>query len=354
MALTLLEPTFSESEWVIKQRSALQNLAAVRADANKVARRIAAHVRFGEEYSGRLSTEDQINSITVDAMKSWWSANGVAANANLYISGDTTLEELLPMLEQRFGAWESGEGSVAPEYLLSEISETEIYFVDVPGSAQSVFRFWAPMPNPATDGYEAIRIGNQAFGGMFTARLNMNLREDKGYTYGANSWVNWDHGQARWELGTSVRTDATVASLNEVLSELTAVVADERPLTDHEIERGRSNITQGFPGRFEQSSYMLRQLSSIWKYGLPSDWVDSYIDRAEAVTPEQARDAFSSYIASQPFSAIIVGDWEAVGMELAAVGLPIHHLDADGNSVQREIPEAAPVEVDETTSVEEE
>jgi zinc protease len=354
MALTLLEPAFSEEEWEIKRRSALQNLAAVRSDANKVARRIAAHVRFGNEYNGRLSTEDQINAITVDDMRSWWSTNGVAANANLYVSGDTNLDELLPLLEERFGAWEAGEASVAPEYALSEISETEVYFVDVPGAAQSVFRFWSPMPSPATEGYEAVRIGNQAFGGMFTARLNMNLREDKGYTYGANSWVNWDHGQARWELGTSVRTDATVASLNEILSELSAVVADERPLTDTEIERGRSNIVQGFPGRFEQASYLLGQLSSIWKYGLPSDWVDSYIERAEAVTSDQARAAFSAHIASQPFSAIIVGDWAAVGEQLTAVGLPIHHMDADGNSVEREVPAPAPTENEETAPLESE
>ena len=352
MALTLLNPTFSEEEWEIKQRSALQSLAAVRSDASRVARRIAAHVRFADEYNGRLSTEEQINSIAVDDMRAWWSANGVAANANLYVSGDTTLDELLPMLEERFGAWEAGEGSVAAEYMLSEISETEIHFFDMPGAAQSVFRFWSPMPNPGTDTYEALRIGNQAFGGMFTARLNMNLREDKGYTYGANSWVNWDHGTARWELGTSVRTDATVASLNEILSELAAVVADERPLTDNEIERGRSNIVQGFPGRFERAGYMLSQLSSIWHYGLPSDWVDGYIARAEAVTPDQAREAFSAHIASQPFSAIIVGDWATVGEELSSLDLPIHHLDVDGNSVERETPQSVPEEAEQAPSVE--
>jgi len=352
MALTLLDPTFSESEWEIKQRSALQNLAAVRSDATKVARRIAANVMFGDVYSGRLSTEEQISSISVEDMRSWWAVNGVAANANLYVSGDVTLDELLPMLEERFGGWEAGEESVAPEYTLSDLSETQIHFVDMPGAAQSVFRLWSSMPNPSADGYESVRLGNQAFGGMFTARLNMNLREDKGYTYGANSWVNWDHGPARWELGTSIRTDATVAAMNEILAELAAVVADERPLTDNEIERGRSNIIQGFPGRFERASYMLGQLSSMWRYDLPEDWVDGYIARAESVTSDQARDAFSTHIASQPFSAIIVGDWATVGEGLSELGLSIHHLDVDGNTVERAVPESAPEEVDEALSEE--
>ena len=338
LSSVLLEPTFPESEWELLRARKLQDLSATRADPEKIARRVLRRVLFGDEFAGRLSNEDALNAITVEQMREWWGSHGVASNAAIFASGDITMEELLPMLEARLGSWEAGEALEVASYEVQSPEESTIYFVDKPGAAQSVLRFYTPTPGPGEAGYEELRLGNQAFGGMFTARLNMNLREDKGYTYGAHSWTQWDLAPGRWYLGTSVRTDATGASVAEIQSELAFTVAGatERPVADEEIEYARANIIQGYPGRFETPSYLLGQLADVWIHDLPADWIEGYISRIDAVTPDAARSAFSEYVATKPLSGVVVGDWAAVGEGLEALGFTIVQLDVDGNPISEE------------------
>jgi zinc protease len=231
----------------------------------------------------------------------------------------------------------SGEAVPAPEPGFSELQQTEILFVHKAGAAQSVIRMGRDLGTEYNDeDYWPIRVGNGAFGGMFMARLNMNLREDKGYTYGARSGTYRNYGSDRWELSTSVRTDATAASLFEIFKELADVGGDSpaRPLSEEEIRYAQGSSINGYPARFETPNTLLQQLSEIWRYDLPSDAVEAYIANVESVEPAGAQSAFARKIADRPMLVVVVGDWDVVGESVSALGYTVRQVDVDGNALE--------------------
>jgi zinc protease len=169
------------------------------------------------------------------------------------------------------------------------------------------------------------------------ARLNMNLREDKGYTYGARSWTTRNYGADRWELATSVRTDATAESLFEIFKELAELSGKTplRPLEDAEIAYAQGSAINGYPAQFETPNTLLQQLSEIWRYGLPTNAVEAYISNVESVSPQDAQAVFPQRIASQPMLVVVVGDWNVVGESVTALGYPVTQVNVDGQAIQR-------------------
>jgi len=333
----LLQPTFPVEEWERLQKSYLQNLNESKTTPRSIARRVFQNGFYEGTYSGRLSSEESINSLNVEDMAAWWAANAVVENAMLVGNGDLSLEELLPKLEAAFGAMASGASVERPSPEGVALEQTEIRFVHKPGAAQSVIRLGRELGAVYGDeDYWSVRVANGAFGGMFMARLNMNLREDKGYTYGARSWTTRNYGSDRWELSTSVRTDATAESLFEIFKELAEVSGDApvRPLTADEIAYAQGSSINGYPAQFETPNNLLQQLSDIWRYGLPADAVEAYIANVESVQPDAAQAAFAARIASQPLLVVVVGDWEVVGESVSALGYPITQVDVDGQRIE--------------------
>ena len=208
-----------------------------------------------------------------------------------------------------------------------------VYLLDKPGAAQSVLylqRFIGERTDPE---YPALVLANQAWGGQFTARLNMNLREDKGYTYGARSSFGHGYAPGRWVASASVHTEVTRASLDEIFRELEEVNG-ERPLTGEEIEYVRSGLIHGYPGRFEEAEPLLREIATVWRYGLPDDWLGGYLDRVAAVDPAQAQAVFSERVTTQPLQVLVVGDLAVVREDIEALGHPVVLLDTDGKPIQ--------------------
>ena len=333
----LLSPSFSDVEWQRLRKNYQQDLQKAKTTPGDIARRVFLNAFYGNDYAGRMSTETSIDALDVETMSAWWAESAVVENAMVVAYGNLSLEELLPKLEAALGGIPSGAAVETANPVGVALEQTEILFVHKPGAAQSVLRMGREFGAVYGDAsYWPVRVANSAFGGMFMARLNMNLREDKGFTYGARSWTTRNFGADRWELSTSVRTDSTAASLFEVFKELAELSGDGpvRPLSEEEIRYAQGSSINGYPAQFETPSNLLQQLSEIWRYGLPSDAVEAYISNVDSVDPQVAQESFAKHVASQPLLVVVVGDWEAVGESVSALGYTVTQVDVDGNSLE--------------------
>ncbi len=335
MATVLLEPTWPESEWERVQKQRVQELAADKANPQNLARQIARTLAYGPVYLGAPATEESVGALTVDQMKAWKEQFLVPGRAVLLIGGDVTLEEVLPLLEARFGGWAGETPRLAPTRPMVQPESTTVYLVDKPQAAQSVLYFQRFVGEWTDPEFSALELANRAWGGQFTSRLNMNLREDKGYTYGARSGFGHSYAPTRWVASASVQAEVTRESLDEFFRELADINA-ERPLTADEIEYVRGGLINGYPGRFEQAEALLREIETVWRYKLPEGWLDGYLDRVAAVDPAQAQAVFAERVASQPFQILVVGDVASVREGVEGLGYPVVLLDTDGNPLEEE------------------
>ncbi len=333
MADVILRPDFPEDDWRVMQQQRLQDLTAARQDPSRIARRAWSRLMYGDSYAGNLTTAESYSAITTDEMRDWYTAHLHAGTASILVGGDITLDEILPMLEAQLGSWPAlpDEAPTPPDASgLPEHTASTIYLIDKPGAPQSVLRigqFVGGQTDPAAD---AFQLANMVVGGQFIARINMNLREDKGWTYGAWSWVGYNHLPGLFAVGSSVVTPHTTDANTEILSELSGPTG-ERPLTTEELEAGRGNLLGEWPLKFENPDYLLDRTVDVRRYSLPDDWLRSYPDRIRAVTMTDAAAAWSSWIDPGRLVILVVGDAAQIREGLETLSLPIVTLDADGN-----------------------
>ena len=335
LAEVVLQPTFPAEEWERLEKQTLQAIEASRKDPSDISGRVFDALLYGDAYDGRFRTADSIEGLDVGQMEAWYGQHFTAANSIVLVGGDVTMEQVLPLLEARFGSWEAGEPLERPGFSVEQPTETVLYVVHKQDAAQSVIRAGRFVPGRTDEAWNDLYIGNTVFGGMFTSRLNMNLREDKGWTYGARSGIWHGYGASGWNASTSVVADQTAPAVSEILAELAAVAGD-RPLSSDEVAFMKSSRIRGYPARFEGVGATLDSEKDTWLYGLPEDFADTYLARMEAVTPEGAQAALSEHIATQPMTLLVVGDLEKNREGLAALGLPMVELDVEANRIAQE------------------
>jgi predicted Zn-dependent peptidase len=329
-ASVLLHPDFPADRWTIQQRQLIENLAAARQDPDAIAGRVQRHLVYGASYVGRLESEAAYAAITAQDQRDWYSRYLDPKNAVILVGGDLSLDAVVDALNARLGGWTRSESSLAETTPTPLPFDHEvIYVVDKPGAAQSVVRTLLPVGDRSDESWWGLYLGNTAFGGAFTARVNMNLREDKGWTYGARCGVDDGAGPSLWNCSTNIQTDKTAPAVSELRREIADVV-DSRPITDKEIAFFGSYRVNAFSGQYETPSALLGQLQDIWTYHLPADWVAQYIPRVSAVTPDSANSALRRWLQPSHVSFLIVGDVARIGPDLAKLGLPVVQLDVDG------------------------
>jgi len=338
LAKVALQPDFPDADWELMRKKRLQALQAARQDPNNIANRVWARLGYGDSYAGHLDSEASYNAIDTAQMRAWYDAFVVPANAMILVGGDTTLAEIQPLLEERFGSWDA-EGTPLPAQPAADAlpaqPDTTIFLVDKPGAAQSVLRVGGFVGSQLDSDHDAFTLGNMAVGGQFTARINMNLREDKSWTYGARSWTIDNYLPGRWQVGTSVFTPTTADAVSEIMRELTESLGD-RPVTQEELDNGRGYLLGTWPLRFENPGTLLGETVSMWRYGLPDDWITGSPDRMRAVTLDQARAAWAAHVDPAHLSILVVGDAATVQEPLQALGYPVQMLDAEGAPVDAE------------------
>jgi len=210
-----------------------------------------------------------------------------------------------------------------------------VYLIDRPGAPQSFImagHLVAPKANPDE---VALGTANYILGGNFNSRLNMNLREDKHWSYGARTLIFDARGQRPFIAYAGVQSDRTKESLAEVLKELRGIIGANPPTAD-ELQRARSGQTLTLPGRWETNRAVLGSLDEIVTFGLPADYWSTYADRVNALELEQVRQAARQLVHPEHVIWVVVGDREKIEAGMRELGLgEVHLIDADGNPVVR-------------------
>jgi zinc protease len=329
LAAVLTAPTFPDDEWSLLQTRYIKAIESARKDPTSIASRVKDIPFYGDAYRGRVAMESHIQSITPEKMRSWYRNNVGPTSAIILVGGDVTADEIVPLLEARLGRWEGGSNALTLPGSAASIEEDVLYFVDKPGAAQSVVQAMRVVGQRTDEDWFPLNLAIDVLGGTFMSRLNMNLREDKGYTYGARCGINTGYGASVLSCSASVQTAVTGPSLDEMRKELDEILAD-RPITAEELEYMKSTRLNQYPARFETPSAMLAEQDAIWRYDLPEDWPERFLPSVEAVTLDQAQTALKARLKSGGTAWLVVGDKATIGEQVQGFGLPIIELDADG------------------------
>ncbi|HLY99851.1 MAG TPA: pitrilysin family protein, partial [Candidatus Angelobacter sp.] len=335
----ILHPVFPQKEFERLQKERIAAIQREKVTPFAMALRVVPGLIYGKQHPYGLpftgtGTEASVKKMTrQDLIKfhdTWYKPN----NATLLVVGDTTLAEIQPKLEKLFAAWKPGE---VPKKSIPEVSQpgkNEVYLIDRPGSGQSVI-FGAQLapPRNAPDSIP-LELVNDIFGGTFSSRINMNLRESKHWSYGVFSALPAARGQRPYLSLSPVQTDKTKESLEELVKEYRDIVGN-RPVTPEELKDAQNNATLTLPGTFETVQQLAGAYSQILQFNLPEDYYNTFTEKAMALTPESATQTAKKYIDPNHLIWIVVGDMSKVESGIRELNLgEIHRIDADGNPLQ--------------------
>ena len=252
-----------------------------------------------------LGTADSLHAITRDDVAGFYAKNYGPRGSLLELTGDVSVAEAHKLAEEAFGKWSS---SAAPVALppAPAVPERKILLIDKPGSPQTALLTFGVGIQRNSPDYPAVAVMNTMLGGLFSSRINMNLREEHGYTYGASSFFWYYRGTGPFIAFAQVRTDVTAPATEQLFKELDGI--HTKPLTDAEMRLAKDSIIRSLPGNFESAYGVNAQLADLWLFGLPLDYYTRLPKQIEAVTPADAQAAAAKYIHPENLLVIEVGD----------------------------------------------
>ena len=329
----ILNPIFPQSDFERQQKLQLASIANEKATPLQMALRALPPILFGAEhaYGQPLTgsgTEESVLKITRDQLaefhKVWFKPN----NATLIVVGDTTLDEIKPKLEQFFSPWMKADVPTKNVDFVAPPGKSTVYLIDKPGAQHSVVIAGTIVPpaNAATE--VAIETANNVFGGTFGARLNMNLREEKHWSYGAASVLYGACAQRPFLAYASVQGDKTTDSIVEMHKELMGITG-ATPVTEEELAKVKQQQILELPGSHETMNSVGSTLGDLLQYGLPLDYYDTYVQRVSALTVEDIDSTARALLDPRHFVWMVVGDREQLEESLRSLNLgEIVHLTA--------------------------
>ena len=334
----VLNPTFPQAEFDRIRQEQLARIKNEMTSPLTMALRVFPLLLYGQGHAYSLpltgtGTEASVLRLTREHIVTFHRTWFRPGSATIVVVGNTTIEEFVPLLESRFHGWHSGP---APKKNIASINHRQsptMYIVDRPGSVQSIVFAGHLVPPYNTPNNLAIETMNTILGGSFTSRLNMNLREDKGWSYGAQSVVVTARGQRPFIVLASVQSDKTGASIREILNELQGISGDVPP-TEDEVLKAQQALTRTLAGRWETCGAIEDSLVNIVQNELPLDYYDSYAQHVRALDVKQVASAAREVIRPQSLTWVIVGDRTSIEADLRKLPFAeIIPIDADGNKL---------------------
>ncbi len=333
----LMNPTFPEKELqrLIKQRVA--RLEARLDQPQEIARLVFRRLLYGLDHPyGRpdQGTVKSVQGLTRDDVVDFHKRVFLPNNAALVVVGDTTPDAIQNVLESALKGWKSAE---VPSHAIPEPPASKplsVYLVDKPAAAQSMLYVGQVGEPRNTPDYFPLQLLNTVLGGQFNSRVNLNLREDKGYTYGAQTAFVYRHGRGPFVAVTPVATKDTKAAIAELMKELKDIVGP-RPVKADELAFAKGNLIKGFPGEFETTGHVASTLDELVMYRLPDDYYNSYQAKIEAVTLADVERVAKRDLHPESMIVLVVGDRSKVEKELKTLPFAkiVTVLDVEGNPV---------------------
>jgi zinc protease len=336
----ILNPSFPEKEL---ERLRKQQLAAIQREKVRpvsMALRVFPRLLYGENHAYGLpltgsGTEESVAKLDRATLEEFHATWFRPDHATLVVVGDTTLDELKPRLERFFAGWEAGRVPTKNLARVEQQPRSLVYLVDRPDSEQSTLFAGHVMPPKDNPNELAIDSVNHIFGGSFSARINMNLREDKHWTYGAGSII-WDAAAQRpFFVYSSVQTDKTSEALAEIRKELEGIRSGgERPPTPEELEKVKDQKTLTLPGRWETNRAVLNDIVEIVRFDLDEDYRDTYADEVRSLTLDDIKRQANAALQPDHTVWVVVGDRRTIEPGIRELNLgELRFIDADGKPV---------------------
>ncbi len=331
MATVVLHPTFRGTD-VARQRDLRLARILQERDRPETVASLAFNASVfpqGHPYHASL-TGDSLSTVGLDstAVHTFYHQIFCASRATLIVTGDMDLAEASAATQRYFGAWQ--ECPVAPARTAKAkhdlaspvdltIDQTSVYLIDKPGAAQSVIRIGGPGISRHHEEYIAIEVMNTILGGSFSSRLNSNLRETKGYTYGARSRFSYRPMPGPFTAGASVRTDVTDSSLVEFFREIRAI--RDTPVSLTELERAKAYLALGLAGVFETTSQMAGKVAELLTFALPLAYYNNYVQQVMAVTVADVQRVARTHLRPDNVAVVVVGDLARIRDRVEALAL---------------------------------
>jgi len=322
MADVAERPTFPPGELERVRQQRLTSLLQARDDPATIAAVAFSRALYGTARYGTMTigTAATIKSFTPDDLRAYYRGAFRPDNSALVVVGDVGADAVMPLLDTSFGIWKV-PGSRAARAPLPEVAEPQkrtVYLVDKAGAAQSQIRIgWIGVPRSTTD-FFPIQVMNTILGGSFTSRLNNNLREQHGYAYGAGSGFDMRLSAGPFSASAGVQSDKTGEALKEFFNELNGI---QRPVPADELARAKNYIALRFPGAFETTGWVSRQLENLLVYHLPPDYFASYVQQIQAVTAADVQRVAQKYIQPDRLAVVVVGDLKTIEPQIRPLNL---------------------------------
>ena len=335
-------PRFDQSEIDRIKATWIAGIQQEKVNPNAVALRVLPPLLYGEGHPYAIpftgsGDEAAIQSLGRDDLVAFHKAWVRPEGATLVVVGDTTLKEIVPLLERQLGDWK-GEGpapAVAAPVDVERPQGTRVYLIDQPGAVQASLFAGEVVPSTMDPGATRFDIANGVLGGDFTSRLNMNLREDKHWSYGARSMASSALGQRPWMAIAPVQIDKTAEALKEMNAEISQFASGARAPTDAEVARIRNIQTLSLPGAYETASAVMNTIGGIVRYQRPDDYVFKRKAEIEAMTPAQVAEAAKTLDPSR-LTWVVVGDLKQTEAPVRALELgEVTVVDANGKPVEK-------------------
>ncbi len=331
MADVALRPAFTPADLDRLRQQRLTSIVQARDDPNSIGALAFAHVLYGTANrlgTATIGTAQSLRTLTANDLRAFYTARFRPDNATLVVVGDVTASAIVPLLEKSFGGWKVPAGPARTKQPAPpQRTKREIYLVDKPNAPQSQIRIGTVGVPRSTPDFFPIEVMNTVFGGSFSSRLNLNLREKHGYTYGAQSFFDMRIDAGPFTAFAGVQTDKTADALKEFFNELAAI---QQPISTEELSRGKNYLSLALPADFETTGDVARRLEEALIYHLPDDFFSRYVPNVNAVTAADAQRAARTYIQPDRVAIVIVGDRKSIEAPIRALNLgPITVLTID-------------------------
>ena len=343
-ALTLVgsmvaAPRFDQTNFEREKELQLSELKRGPDNPGWIARRVFPRLLYGFEHPYGFPVDgfnDTVKSIARDEVQEFYQERFVPAGSTLIIAGDVNAESLIAHIETGWGQWAGAAVPLTQPPARPARDAGTVYVVDRPGAVQSILsvgRLWRDRQDPT---YFASRVGNRVLGGDFSSRINQNLREKKGYTYGARTAFRFRREGSEWVLQTSVRADVTAAALTEVMAEIEATLGD-RPISEAEIAVAKTAELNTFPARFESPPQIASALAILARHQLPKSYLREITAQLRSVDAQRAADVIAEVCTPAELTTLVVGDRSQIVPQLEQAGFEhLVFLDSDGVPVDAE------------------
>jgi zinc protease len=328
LAEMVVSPRLDERDFGRVRDLRLNRLLQLREMPPAVAERVFVHLLYGDHPYGHLpiGTEASLQTMDPGEAITFHRQMYDPSRVTVIAVGDASHDTLASIVADAFGPWTALDSpqsypdpAALPVPTLTSAAVDRLYIVSRPGAPQSELRIGHVAVSRTSPDYHALVTLNLVLGGQFVSRINTNLRERKGYTYGARTSFDFRRGPGPFVLHASVQSESTADAVREALGEFQAIRHD-RPVTAEELELGRAALTRGYPRNFETAEQVARAIAQLALYGLPDDYFTDFVPKVMSLTPDDLTRAAAAHIHPEKLLTVIVGDRETIGGTIADIG----------------------------------